>query len=575
MLLPLISYPLRCFVYCSVLFAAASQEQETIHASVIISRTGERTPLVQQIDQILEISPLGAQQSYQQGTNFRNRYLGPSASNALHALSSPYLNQEQLYILTSNTQYTAASAQAFLQGLYPPTTVNTSTSSMPIASTYVPNGTVIVTPLGGYNYPFIRASSANDPLSVYVDGVSACGCLSDFARNHASSVIFKNTQAESAALYASVGAVLADHALDSQSYGFSRAYQVYDYLSYMYNHDRSFFGVLGSEPWAGEGALDRLRYYSDQSQWALYGDITSNISTIAGQTMAGQILMLLNRNVQTSGSSAQLGLLFVDHPPFTSFFALSGLANVSNDFTGLPSWGSAMAFELYSSNTSSSTSAGLLYPLSTELRVRLVFQNGTTSTTTLQTFPLFNSMTADNSMSWLDFVQAMENIAITSPGTWCSRCNSMFIASFCPVYNVTAQDLTRSVIPMLFLSPKTAGVIGAICTLAVVGIAFMLLVACGRLRLTCANRANSTHSTGSFKGGQKLSNDHDLPKAGFMTVPEERRANQVGSWEMISLPGLNKPVNMRSEYVSSCVEHEDDCEAINPFANPVVPYERV
>ncbi|KAK4906671.1 hypothetical protein LTR66_017698, partial [Elasticomyces elasticus] len=96
----------------------------TIHSSVIFARTGERTP--QFLGSIpTTLTSLGAQQSYRQGAFFRDRYLAwysnSNQGNALLAGLSVYtVKAQQLSALALNRQYIVASAQAFLQGLYPP-----------------------------------------------------------------------------------------------------------------------------------------------------------------------------------------------------------------------------------------------------------------------------------------------------------------------------------------------------------------------------------------------------------------------------------------------------------------------
>ncbi len=97
----------------------------TVWSSVVFTRTGDRTPLQLTTD-IPTLTSLGAQQVFDVGAFLRSRYLGQWTNNGvdsapLQGLSTDVINIEQVYIGTPDFQYTAASAQAFLQGFYPPT----------------------------------------------------------------------------------------------------------------------------------------------------------------------------------------------------------------------------------------------------------------------------------------------------------------------------------------------------------------------------------------------------------------------------------------------------------------------
>ena len=105
-------------------FVHAEVDSYTIHSSVIFARSGERTP--QSLGFIpTTLTSLGAQQAYSQGAFIRDRYLTTYSDNnhtnaPLAGLSVYSVDAQQLYALALNEQHIVASAQAFLQGLYPP-----------------------------------------------------------------------------------------------------------------------------------------------------------------------------------------------------------------------------------------------------------------------------------------------------------------------------------------------------------------------------------------------------------------------------------------------------------------------
>lgn len=122
-------------VLASLLFAAeslAAGNMYTVWSSVVFSRTGERTPLWITDGMPIVLTPLGATQSHTAGEYMRERYLGKFTDNGvggapIQGLSANSIDVEQIYIGSQDIQFTAASAQAFLQGLYPP--INQTTSN--------------------------------------------------------------------------------------------------------------------------------------------------------------------------------------------------------------------------------------------------------------------------------------------------------------------------------------------------------------------------------------------------------------------------------------------------------------
>ena len=101
----------------------SSTHKYTVWSSVIFSRTGERTPLL--LDNA-RLTSLGAQQQHEAGAFFRERYISTFGSSdgidsaPIQGLNANELDGDQLYVMALDQQYNQASAQAFVQGLYPP-----------------------------------------------------------------------------------------------------------------------------------------------------------------------------------------------------------------------------------------------------------------------------------------------------------------------------------------------------------------------------------------------------------------------------------------------------------------------
>lgn len=97
----------------------------TVWSTVIFTRTGERTPSILG-DLPTQLTSLGAQQQYANGQFFRERYLTSMGSEngvdgAPISMMSPSIpDVRQIYVTGLDFQYTLSSAQAFMQGFYPP-----------------------------------------------------------------------------------------------------------------------------------------------------------------------------------------------------------------------------------------------------------------------------------------------------------------------------------------------------------------------------------------------------------------------------------------------------------------------
>ncbi len=138
----------------------ASQDQQTTWGTVILSLNGERTPEIAVAFPYL--TPLGAQQAFAAGSAIRTRYIeGPGTnitnSYPIPGLSVNAIDNTQLYLLARDDDYIAGSAQAFMQGVYPPLG-----SAHVDEESILSNGTLVQYPLGGYQYPTIDTISPLD-----------------------------------------------------------------------------------------------------------------------------------------------------------------------------------------------------------------------------------------------------------------------------------------------------------------------------------------------------------------------------------------------------------------------------
>jgi hypothetical protein len=154
--------PYRVPAIVALLFArlAAAQDQQTTWGSVVMTLNGEKSPDISTA--YPNLSPLGAQQALSSGQVIRTRYIEGPGTNItnyypIQGLAVNEITNSQLFILAADEDYTAATAQAFLQGVYPPLGVLYVDSESLLA-----NGSVVQYPIGGYQYPTIDTISSLD-----------------------------------------------------------------------------------------------------------------------------------------------------------------------------------------------------------------------------------------------------------------------------------------------------------------------------------------------------------------------------------------------------------------------------
>jgi hypothetical protein len=136
----------------------SSDNVQITWASVVMAFHGEREAFLSTGSPAL--TPLGAQQALISGSTIRTRYIeGPdtaiTGSYPINGISKQ-MNNGELYILATDYDYVAASAQAFMQGLYPPL------GGDYVADSMLANGTLTQFPLNGYQYPTIKLISSLD-----------------------------------------------------------------------------------------------------------------------------------------------------------------------------------------------------------------------------------------------------------------------------------------------------------------------------------------------------------------------------------------------------------------------------
>jgi hypothetical protein len=174
------------------------------HAAFAFVQTGDRTPIVGHNPPVL--TALGAQQMFQLGQSLRTRYISGTTSSGLgvqhiSGISADTLDNNQILIQTSGELHLVSSAQALVQGLYPPHNLANSNGTGGPVGSLLANGSAIDYPLGGYQYANIQSSGQLDAESIYVAGSKHCPMAQRDAVMYYTTNKFKETRAASQDLY--------------------------------------------------------------------------------------------------------------------------------------------------------------------------------------------------------------------------------------------------------------------------------------------------------------------------------------------------------------------------------------
>ena len=562
---------------------AQSVLREQIWSTVIYTRYGDRTPYV--LPTAYTLTPLGATQMHSAGNKFRDRYLGipENGNTVIQGISPIQLDNDQVSVISLRDQFVVASAQAFMQGLYPPLRAS-SNNTFINGQSQLANGSNVVSPLDGYQYPQIETVSPFDFSSIWLMGTDNCPIYSASQREYFDSVAYEGLLEKNQDFYSSLQPALLNGVFVNTSVNYLNAYLIFDYLNYGSVHNSSFSDNLSFSD------LTKAKLLADNWIWAVYGNTSASgltvgdqIRAIAGRTLANRIVQALYANINTSGLYDKMTLLFGGLEPIVSFAALSGLASEENSqFFGIPEYGSSMVFELFS-RTENGTD---VYPSIADLYVRFFFQNGTDDNSEPVAYPLFGNGPSGINMPLNDFVIAMQDFMILSPAGWCKTCASFSV--FCPAFQGDRDDddtepgKSES---RRGLMPVVAGVIGAAVTLAVIGLVLAAVVLFGGVRLY-RQRTKKRSELNGFKGGEKLASDQDLsiPKGGAGasvaaagTAPV-RGHERVGSWELGDQKKAEEAqvtdFQSRNPSVRRPSFEQDDLH-VNPYAQAVTPNDRV
>ncbi|KAI1423048.1 putative histidine acid phosphatase [Xylaria sp. FL1777] len=432
---------------------------ETVLGVYIFSRHGDRTPKALAPT---NLTALGADQVFASGGWYRGQYVASDASSPILALSRDVAALPQLAVTAPTDNVLQNSAQAFLQGLYPP--------AGDISIQELRNDTNVTAPLGGYQYIPVNAvssaaSSSNSENSAWLQGSSGCDNAVVSSNNYLSSADYTTAFDESKGFYQGLLPVInSTFAADAAT--FKNAYAIFDYVDGATIHNQT----IPASDLLTNATLRELKLLANEHEWGLAYNSTDTVRAIAGATLAGQIVDALNATI-AARSKPVVNIQFGAYGVFLSFFGLAQLPAVSDDFTGVVNYAASMVFELV---TNASVSAGAAYPSTDDISVRFRFTNGSAAAMTPAAYPLFGQ--DETVLPWSTFASEMNKFAVSTTPDWCRACGVTTgacanLSSSSSGSDGGGDDGTSSSSQKSgnnSISLPVAGVIGALVTLAVV-----------------------------------------------------------------------------------------------------------
>ncbi|CAI7569211.1 unnamed protein product [Penicillium glandicola] len=444
------------------------------------------------------LTDYGANELAAAASAFRYRYVSTvgGSETGIQNISPIILDSNDVDVLSTTDQNIVASAQAFMQGLYPPL------GSMNISSTQIANGSLTQGPLNGYQYPRIVTVGEADPQSLLVEGHAMCDMYHDAESEYRNSDEVQDITRDTEAFYRKLWKLALSGVYNDSFATYTNAVPISEYLDYEVVHNDSLLESLN------HADILRARSLADQYMWSTNNQQSSSngstfgvASPIAGETLASSILEAFDLNIQESGGRQKMTLLFGADEPAVALSSLIGLANQHqpNFFSRLVRGGS-FVFELYSFENSSNLYPS--YPGIDNLYVRFLLHNGTDNATDFQAYSLFGHSPSRASISYTEFRSELETFAMASTQEWCLRCNAETV--FCN--GVLDESGSQPGKKNKGLAPAIAGVIGAVITLAVIGFAAIVVFFICAARKGKPNKGN----LGGFKGSGKLASDTDV-----------------------------------------------------------------
>jgi hypothetical protein len=431
---------------------------------VLLVRHGDRLGFYQDPDTYIAsataITALGNQQEFQLGAQIRSLYMNASSPSYIQGISTGLFNQNQVKVRADAGGEAGVifdSAVSLVQGLWP-ATANYNTT--------LANGTMIVGPLGGYQYvPIESVEPTND---VSLEGYTSCEPFDTATTAFYNSSVFLQKQNETAGFLDQLPPYL-----DGRPVTLQNMWNIYDFMNVQSIHNATFAKALPAT------FLEQAR---DLANWHEYGVFTSpeldGIGNIAGQTMLPSIINGLTR---ISNSTDPLKFVYeaIAYKPFLSLFNMTGVAQANPELAGIVNYAAAVALEVRQPSSGGSSV------------LRFNFRNGSDAQ-----FQTYNLLGGSTDIPLSTFVNTLAPVAINTTAEWCSDCSNTQDRGCGAIAAAAASAQARYQSHQL-IGPVGAGFLGAGVTLAVAAATLAVLTFLGLL--TVGKKGKQAGKAGSIQ----------------------------------------------------------------------------
>lgn len=358
-----------------------------------------------------ELTPLGTVQEFQLGNFLQNTYLNTDSSSAIHNISFPVADTEQLLVradAAGEGETILVSVGALLQGLFPPT----SEFSVTLA-----NGSTVVGAGGGYQFIPVESVEPNEDVSL--NSFTSCPTFDQHTADFYASPQFLQKAQEAAPFLNALAPYL-----DGRSTNFTNMFNIFDFVNVQNIHNASFHKAL--PPTFVEQAYDFANFHEN----GVFSDTSPNgIGNVAIRTALPSIFSSLNRIADPS-DSLKLALNEISYKPFISFFNITAASvdwngnGIAEPLFGIVDYASALAIELhppghYGQGSGSDNGSG---GSSTEPFITVKFKNGTSDSSFHPvTLGLFGGNATSIPLS--TFVNTLQSAAVNGTAQWCTECH--------------------------------------------------------------------------------------------------------------------------------------------------------
>ncbi|KAF3936332.1 hypothetical protein ABW19_dt0209717 [Dactylella cylindrospora] len=477
----------------------------------------------------------GATMCKQDGEFFYNKYFRPASDLKIWGSKMIY-DDAYVNVNVPSNDLSLQSATAFLQGIFSPIDWKTMAlgeqSDLEQDNSSFTNG-----PFYGYQYVPIVGYGVNDPDSIWFSGrLTDCPTREIALNRYFGSNDYKQMLQDTAGFYDSLYEPYFAGVFERGNMNFFWAYDLYDYVKQ--NRD-ALNETLGEMP---QETLDMLRAYASHLQFNYYANTSTamnenwdqpenrnNLREMGARALARNITSSFENLMETGGLQDKFNVVLGNHDLMISFFALAGLTSRSDDFYGLPDFGSSMIFEVYTDDPDIRTENRTLDRAN--IKVAFGFRNGTSPDDTITYWPLFDEDPQGDPVSILydKFIAKMDALAVQDTQQFCDLCEltigvcANFATSSDAVSGGNNQETDTTANnsgSSSGMEPAVAGVIGAVVTLAVLALAgaiafFGFGVGVNRDRRRSSILSGIGSGIGGGLGGvgrkEKLSSEIELP----------------------------------------------------------------